>query len=156
MDVSLPAEPQTIAPNAASRSRLPLWNPRAATWWGVLLSPAFSAYIHMHNWSALGQEDKAAEARTWFRLMLGCIVFACLLGSIGDMIGRDLTLPASTGLALLLIWHIGCGRGQERYVAALTAGAYARRPWARTVLAAFGIFAALVVANAALLVFMGA
>ena len=35
---------------------------------------------------------------------------------------------AATCWALLLAWHIWGGRGQERYIAAITGGAYVRPP----------------------------
>lgn len=148
MDIPLPAEASTAHAIADGTAHPPLWNPRVATVWGLLLSPAFSAYIHMRNWQALGQEDKAMEARTWFRMVIGIIVVACLLSTVGDMLGRDLDLPSSTGLGLLLAWHIWGGRGQERYIAAVTGGAYARLPWTQKVFGALGVFAAIVVSSA--------
>lgn len=150
MDVSLPAEAAPISRASANAERLMLWNPRAATCWGLLLSPAFSAYIHMRNWQALGQEDKAAEARTWLRLLIGIVVASCFLPALGNMLGHDLELPASTGLVLLLAWHVWGGRGQERYIAAITGGAYVRRRWSGTILSALCVFGAIVLTSAAL------
>jgi len=150
MDISLPAETTTISDATAGSDRLRLWNPRAATCWGLLLSPAFSAYIHMRNWQALGQEDKAAEARTWLRMVIGAIVVSCFLPTLGEMLGRDLEAPSSMGAALLLAWHIWGGRGQERYIAAITGGAYVRRPWSAKVFGALGVFMAIVCVSAAI------
>lgn len=141
MDISLPAETTPASHAAAAGERLQLWNPRVATCWGLLLSPAFSAFIHMRNWQTLGQEDKAAEARAW-------IVMACLLPALGQALVRDLALPASIGLALLLAWHVWGGRGQERYIAAITGGAYVRRPWSRKILGALGVIIAIAVVSA--------
>ena len=154
MDISLPAESSIASEAAPDSGPLPLWNPRAATWWGLLLSPAFSAYIHMRNWQALGQEDKAAEARAWFYIIMGYIVVSCFLAGASDMLGRDLSPPSSAALGILAAWHILCGRGQERYIAALKGGGYARRPWSRTVFSALGIFTAIVVLTAAITVFI--
>lgn len=154
MDISLPAESPAASDAAAASGPQPLWNPRAATWWGLLLSPAFSAYIHMRNWQALGQEDKAGEARTWFYMFMIYLVVSCFLAGASEILGRDLTPPSSAALGMLAAWHIFCGRGQERYIAALTGGAYSRRPWTRTVFSALGIFTAIVLFNAALIVFI--
>lgn len=150
MDISLPADTTGVSQAPARAERPLLWNPRAATCWGLLLSPAFSAYIHMRNWQTLGQEDKAAEARAWLYMAIGIIVAACYLPALGDKLGRDLGLPSLTGLGLLLAWHIWGGRGQERYIAAVTGGAYVRQPWSGKVFGAIGVFAAIVVTSAAI------
>ena len=42
----------------------PLWNPNAAANWSLLFSPAFGAFVHMKNWQALGEPEKAANAKT--------------------------------------------------------------------------------------------
>lgn len=113
MDISLPAESSIASEAAAGSGQLPLWNPRAATWWGLLLSPAFSAYIHMRNWQALGQEDKAAEARAWFYIIMAYIVVSCFLAGASDMLGRDLSPPSSAALGILAAWHILCDAGRS-------------------------------------------
>jgi len=148
MDIPLPAEASTAREFAIGATHPPLWNPRAATLWGLLLSPAFSAYIHMRNWQALGQEDQATEARTWFHMIMGCIVVSALLPIAGEMLGRDLTPPSATAFCLLAAWHLWGGRAQERYVTAVIGDAYLRRPWSKSVLGAIGVLAAVVVASA--------
>ena len=152
MDISLPAAASTSHAIAAGAKRPPLWNPRTATLWGLLLSPAFSAYIHMRNWQALGQQDKAAEARAWFCLVLGCIVVACFLPVAGQMLGRDLSPPSATAFCLLAAWHLWGGRAQERYVAAVIGAAYVRRPWSKSVFGAIGVFMGIVLASAVITV----
>ncbi|WP_137174440.1 hypothetical protein [Massilia sp. HP4] len=154
MDISLPAVSSTAYSIAVAAERPPLWNPRAATLWGLLLSPAFSAYIHMRNWRALGQEDKAAEARTWCYMVMGCIVVSCFLPVAGEMLGRDLSPPSATALGLLAAWHLWGGRAQERYVAAVIGDSYVRRPWSKSVFSAIGVFTAIVVASALLTVIL--
>jgi len=148
MNISLPAEPSAAHGIAIGAERPPLWNPRTATLWGLLLSPAFSAYIHMRNWRALGQEDKAAEARAWFYMVMGCIVVSCFLPVAGEMLGRDLSPPSATALGLLAAWHLWGGRAQERYVAAVIGDTYVRRPWSKSVIKAIGVFTAIVAASA--------
>ena len=44
---------------------MPIWNPNAAASWSLPFSPVFGAYLHMLNWRSLGEEAKAATARTW-------------------------------------------------------------------------------------------
>jgi len=139
MDITIAAEPPAIASTQPSTERPPLWNPRAATWWGVLLSPAFSAYIHMRNWEALGQDDKVAETRTWFYMMLGCVILCFVLSAVSHIAQQDVTPPASIPFALMLVWHIWGGRAQERYIAALMGVAYTRRPWSKAVWSCIGL-----------------
>src|SRR3954452_13849407 len=53
-----------------------LWNPSAAARWSFLLSPIFGAILHMKNWQALGESEKAVQSRYW---VLGNIAFFLLL-----------------------------------------------------------------------------
>jgi hypothetical protein len=41
-----------------------LWNPNAAANWSLLFSPMFGAWLHMKNWAALGEPERAAARRT--------------------------------------------------------------------------------------------
>ncbi|MEM8513939.1 hypothetical protein RCH14_003275 [Massilia sp. MP_M2] len=145
-----PDAPSTTPSKACTLdASLPLWNPRAATCLGLLLSPVFSAYIHMCNWDTLGEDDQSLEARAWCCMLLGYFVtFGVLLG-VSDIVGRNLTPPFSATIGLLAGWHVWGGRGQERYVAVITGGAYTRRPWRGVILAALAMLAVLVVMVAA-------
>ena len=125
-----------------------MWNPRAATLWGILLSPAFSAYIHMRNRQALGQEDLAAQARTWLYMVTGLLVVSCFLPIASRVLAGDLARPWASAICMLVAWHVWGGRAPERYLAAVVGDAYVRRPWARSVFGAIGVFAAIVVASA--------
>lgn len=133
-----------------------LWNPRVATCWGLVLSPAFSAWVHMRNWQALGETEKAREAKTWFCMLAGYVVMCCVLAAGSEAFGRALMPPASVSLALLVAWHIWGGRAQERYMAVLTSPDYPRLPWRRVVLGAVGAYAAVVVLIATLMTVLGA
>lgn len=65
------APPQAeVADIAGERNPPPLWNPNAAANWSLLFSPAFGAFLHMKNWQALGQPNKATSAKVWFVLSL--------------------------------------------------------------------------------------
>lgn len=140
MDITLAAQSPTADNAGTGTEPMPLWNPRAATWWGVLLSPAFSAYIHMRNWEALGQDDKVAETRTWFYMMLGYVILCLVLSAVSHIAQQDVTPPTSIAFALMLVWHIWGGRAQERYIAVLTGGLYMRRPWSKVVGSGIGLF----------------
>jgi hypothetical protein len=75
----------TPATEAAPR----LWNPNAAVNWSLLFSPAFGAWLHMKNWEALGEPQKAKAAKTWIVISLGLIVALSLASGL---------MPGSKGL----------------------------------------------------------
>lgn len=119
-----------------------LWNPRAATYWGLLLTPAFSAYIHMRNWETLGNKPKAAETRMWFYTLMGYNLLCCVLSAISMIFDRDISPPGSLAFALIAVWHFWAGREQERHVGTSVGDSYVHRPWLKAVLCAAGIFVA--------------
>ena len=58
------APPQAEVADVPTGEAAPaLWNPNAASSWSLLFSPIFGAYLHMQNWQALGQPDKAEQCR---------------------------------------------------------------------------------------------
>ena len=144
LDVTLAAPTSRPSKACSFGASLALWNPRAATCLGLLLSPAFSAYIHMCNWQTLGEDEQSREARAWCCMMLGYFVMCAILVGVGDVVGRNLAPPVSATFGILAGWHVWGGRAQERYVAVITSGAYTRRPWRRVVLGALAALAALV------------
>ncbi len=146
LDVTPEAPSSTLSKACSMDASLALWNPRAATCLGLLLSPAFSAYIHMCNWQALGEDDQSREAKAWCCMMLGYFVTCIVLLGMGGIVGRHLAPPASATVGLLAGWHVWGGRAQERYVAVITNGDYTRRPWRRVILAALAVLTAIVMA----------
>lgn len=107
----------------------PLWNPNAAANWSLLFSAAFGAFLHMKNWEALGQLDRAASAKTWFVVslsVLGCLWCASLIGPYLDL---PVAAEKAIGFVLLLAWYFGGARGQAKYVKTHFGNAYPRRRW---------------------------
>jgi len=43
-----------------------LFKPEDASLWNFIFTPAFGAWIHARNWSALGEEKRAQESMHWF------------------------------------------------------------------------------------------
>jgi hypothetical protein len=144
LDVTPQAPASTLSKACSMDASLALWNPRAATCLGLLLSPAFSAYIHMCNWQALGEDDQSLEARAWCCMMLGYFVMCVVLLCMSEMVGRRLAPPVSATVGLLAGWHVRGGRAQERYVAVMTNGDYTRRPWRGVILAALAVLTLIV------------
>jgi hypothetical protein len=75
MATNLYAPPKARLADVVQHEDAPaLWNPGAAASWSVLLSPAFGAFLHMKNWEALGEPDKAAGAKKWVVIYLVTIL----------------------------------------------------------------------------------
>jgi hypothetical protein len=53
-----------------------LWNPKAAAYWSLLLSPAFGAFLHARNADAMGRMDEAKANRRWFYVLIAYLGLA--------------------------------------------------------------------------------
>lgn len=118
----------------------PLWNPQAAVWWSLFLSPVFGSILHMKNWHALGEHEKAGQAMVWSVAMAVVLIVSSLVSMQNAALGR---LGNMTGLIVMVLWYIACAREQVAYVDAR--GAYPRRGWGAPVMAAIGAFFAFAV-----------
>jgi hypothetical protein len=110
-----------------------LWNPSAAANWSLLFSVVFGAVLHMKNWEALGEPEKAASSKKW---AIGALVFfvAMILFSVfatNEKLADGLT--KILGFALLLTWYFSSGRAQQRYVLAKFGKNYPRRGWLKPI-----------------------
>jgi hypothetical protein len=123
-----------------------LWNPNAAANWSLLFSPAFGAFLHMKNWQALGQSNKATSAKVWFVLSL---VVLGGLSCASVMVPNSKQLAGSVrvvGILLLLFWYFGSARGQAAYVKTHFGNTYPRRGWFKALaVAVLALFALIVV-----------
>jgi len=142
MDINQPGEaPGTSEPP-------PLWNPNAAALWSLLFSPIFGALVHMKNWQALGQTERADRSRRW---AMGVAVFLLLL------VMASLVLPDSKGVdamerllgfVLLIAWYYDSGKPQVTYVLGRYGQTYPRRGWGKPLLYAVLAFAGFIVLSA--------
>jgi hypothetical protein len=124
----------TPATEAARR----LWNPNAAVNWSLLFSPAFGAWLHMKNWQALGEPQKAKAAKTWIVVSLVLILALSLAsGLMPDSKGLD-AATRRFGLVLLVAWYVSAGRAQALLVKQRFGKSYPRRGWAQPLLWAVG------------------
>ena len=124
----------TPATEAAPR----LWNPNAAVNWSLLFSPAFGAWLHMKNWQALGEPQKAKAAKTWIVVSLVLILALSLASRLRpDSKGLD-SATRSFGLVLLVAWYVSAGRAQALLVKQRFGKSYPRRGWAQPLLWAIG------------------
>ena len=121
----------------------PLWNPTAAGAWSLLFSPIFGAFLHMQNWKALGQPDKAATSKQW---LFGCIAFFVVLMVVSMFLPESGGMDAIArfgGLGLLIAWYYSIGKAQQTYVAERFGTNYPRRGWLLPIAAAFGVVVAI-------------
>lgn len=115
-----------------------LWNPNAAANWSLLFTPIFGAFLHMRNWQALGEPDRAARAKGWVIastavLLLSVIVALSMKSELAaDGAGKGI------GVLWLLIWYFGTARAQARYVKEEFGKDYPRRGWGMPLLIAVG------------------
>jgi len=120
-----------------------LWNPNAAASWSLIFSPIFGAYLHMRNWEALGQPEKAAKSKNW---LIGTIVCALLFVIVPLFLPESKGVDAlgrAFGFAPLIAWYYAIGKSQQVFVLGKFGKTYPRRGWSKPFLAAVGIVIAL-------------
>jgi hypothetical protein len=130
------AEVAEIAPPTDAAP--PLWNPAAAASWSLLFSPIFGAFLHMRNWQALGEPDKAAKSKTWIVATIVFLVVASLAPILIPSAALD-ALGRFGGIAILIAWYYALGKSQQALVAARFGKSYPRRGWLKPILAALGV-----------------
>jgi hypothetical protein len=123
-----------VADRQERRQAPELWNPNAAANWSLLFSPAFGSFLHMLNWRALDETEKAGTAKGWFIASLVMLaVYLVLTFVFIDSKAVDGGTRA-LGLAYLLVWYFSAGRAQARYVKEKFGKSYPRRGWAKPLL----------------------
>lgn len=122
-----------------------LWNPNAAASWSLLFTPVFGAWLHMKNWQALGQPEKAESSWRWVQASAAILVAMILLSVtvLDDRVGE--LLARAGGFALLLGWYYTSARPQAALVLGRYGKAYPRRGWAKPLLIALAGWVAVVV-----------
>jgi hypothetical protein len=113
-----------------------IWNPAAAARWSLLFTPAFGAFIHMRNWQALDQPERAQSARRWFHASLGVLMLQILTSALNARLRTEPMLLHPVGLLFLLVWYFAAARQQTLLVKARFGGDYRRKRWDGVVLGA--------------------
>jgi uncharacterized membrane protein YfcA len=127
-----------------------LWNPSAAASWSLLFSPAFGAFLHMKNWAALGEPDKAAAAKKWAVIYLATIVG---LSVVAASLPSNKAMPGIVrlcGFVMLLSWYFVSGKPQLEFVKARYGKQYPRKGWAQPLLIAVGVMIGVILVVGAL------
>lgn len=112
----------------------PLWNPSAAARWSLLLSPIFGAMLHMKNWQAMGETEKAAQSKRW---VFGSVGFFVLLLAARTVLpdAKEIDLLfLGAGLGMLIAWYSLSARDQVRFITRRFGSNYPKRGWGRPLL----------------------
>lgn len=143
METNPYAPPASAVADVVQRQAVPaLWNPNAAANWSLLFSPVFGALLHMKNWQALGEPEKAASAKRW--AIAALVVFA-VLALFGALLPDERSMDALSRVAaivLLFTWYFASARHQTAYVKSRFGKTYLRKGWLKPLaLAVLGIVA---------------
>jgi hypothetical protein len=106
--------------------------------WSLLFSPAFGAFLHMKNWQALGEPQKAAASKAWF---IGVLIAVSVIAIASLFVPALDSATRLFGLPLLLAWYFGSGRAQVEYVKGRFGTSYPRKGWGTPILITIGITA---------------
>lgn len=116
------------APLGAPARAGALWNPVAAICWSVVFTPAFGAWIVMHNWRLLGDAAQARSAGRWLAAALVLLGLRALADALCARLHAEPVLVQWVSLLFGVAWCTGCALPQLRALRALP-GRYARRAW---------------------------
>ena len=128
--------PKAVVEGAPAEAAIapPLWNPNAAANWCLLLSPIFGTWLHMKNWTALQETERAASARRWL-IASGVLVLATFVLALRP---HGVQIPRAVNFVLLIAWYFAAARDQARYVKERFGENYPRRGWAVPLLLGLG------------------
>ncbi len=143
MDDNRYAPPKAVVDDAphGTQAAPPLWNPNAAASWCLLFTPIFGALLHMKNWQALGEPERANAARSWLLAAIVVLVGSTLVALFAPRVPGVRLL----NFAFLIAWYYASAKPQAGYVLARFGKDYPRRGWLAPILAAIGAIVAYVV-----------
>lgn len=129
----------------ASADTPALWNPGVAGVLAFFLTPIFGALILMKNWQAMGEPDKAGQAKMW---AIGTLVFYVVLMLSAFFIpenGALNLLSRVAGLGFFIAWYMMSCKDQKDVVAYRYGTNFIKRGWTKPALYAVGVYLAAVV-----------
>jgi hypothetical protein len=136
--------------NAGNQIESPaLWNPNAAANWSLMFTPAFGAYLHMLNWRAMGEEQRAAASMKWFLVGIALLLVYAVVGiAMPDSVAAD-SLTRVLPFIFLMSWYFGSARAQAKAVRERFGSNYTKKSWGKplgiAVLGVLGFFLAIFV-----------
>lgn len=149
-DIRYRPPPSHNLPN--SNNTPALWNPQAAVWWSLLLSPAFGAILHLINARAMNHDEQVND-NTIFLIAYGIIIVVAIPLAITHNMNTNFV-----GIGMTIGWYLVVGKKQVQYVAETFGKDYPHKTWLLpVVLGIVGIIALLflVVGITALLTGLG-
>jgi hypothetical protein len=101
-----------------------LWNPNAAGFWSLLLTPAFGAWLHAKNWKELGHPDKAKTSMLWV------YAFIAMWVTIWFVSAATSPIPRVIFGVFIAAWWMKSGNEQYKYVSE-QCPSYHKKGWTR-------------------------
>jgi len=108
-----------------------LWNPDAAGAWSLLFTPVFGSVLVRKNWKAIGDEDKARQGTIWLGVSIVMLLATLFTGILGFL--------------YIIVWYFAWQRPQAQFIRERWGKDYPRKGWIVPLLAALGIYIAVVV-----------
>ncbi|HEX3059027.1 MAG TPA: hypothetical protein VHP62_06660 [Usitatibacter sp.] len=108
-----------------------LWNPDAAGAWSLLFTPVFGSVLVRKNWKAIGDEDKARQGTIWLGVSIVMLLATLFTGILGFL--------------YIIVWYFAWQRPQAQFIRERWGKNYPRKGWSVALLAALGIYIAVVV-----------
>ena len=108
-----------------------LWNPDAAGAWSLLFTPVFGSILVRKNWKAIGDEDKARQGAIWLGASIVMLLATIFIGILGFF--------------YIIVWYFAWQRPQAQFIRERWGKDYPRKGWIVPLLAALGIYIAVVV-----------
>lgn len=96
-----------------------LWNPGAAAFWSLFLTPAFGSFLLAKNAETLGRDKEVGQFKIWMCITVGLLV---VLFVTGFNFGFG-------GLIFFLIWYFVAARPHEQFVTSTFGKNYSHASW---------------------------
>lgn len=123
-------------------SNTPLWNPMAAAWWSLLLSPLFAAILLDHNWRSIGNRRKALWSRALTVVSAGALAAGLVCAMVPTLPATD-KLITGVGKIVGVILTAACfsiARSQRQFLAGPDCPHHEKRRWGKPIaLGAMGL-----------------
>ena len=136
-----PPKAEVEGPSLDAEAAPALWNPNAAANWSLLFSPILGTWLHMLNWRALGETERAESAKTWLLATTLLLVGMSLGGALMPLSGL-VGLRPIVSFVLLIAWYFGSARPQANWVKEHYGNRYPRRGWTQPLLGALVLWIA--------------
>jgi hypothetical protein len=112
-----------------------LWNPMAAAWWSLLLTPLFAAILLDHNWRSLGNREKSFWSRVLILTAGGALAAGLISAIIPTSAATDKVI---TGLGKIvgITLTASCfsiARAQRQFLSEAGRSKYEKRRWGRPI-----------------------